>query len=92
MAADRKLWRYACRSRHGIAFHALRTRRAGTRRFVSFHLLVPDAWSVERAHELSEEIEGRIRARSQRDHPQPHRADLAARVVRRHRARALNRT
>ena len=63
MAADRKLWRYACRSRHGIAFHALRTRRAGTRRFVSFHLLVPDAWSVERAHELSEEIEGRIRAR-----------------------------
>jgi len=51
------------RSRHGVAFHALRTRQAGARRFVSFHLLVPDAWQVDRAHELSEEIEGRIRER-----------------------------
>jgi len=50
------------RRRHGVEFHALLTRRAGTRRFVSFHLLVPDAWTVERAHELSEEIEQRIRA------------------------------
>jgi cation diffusion facilitator family transporter len=51
------------RKRHGVEFHALLTRQAGTRRFVSFHLLVPDAWPVDRAHELSEEIEGRIRAR-----------------------------
>jgi cation diffusion facilitator family transporter len=51
------------RERHGVEFHALLTRQAGTRRFVSFHLLVPDAWPVDRAHELSEEIEGRIRAR-----------------------------
>lgn len=51
------------RGRHGVEFHALLTRQAGTRRFVSFHLLVPDAWPVDRAHELSEEIEGRIRAR-----------------------------
>ena len=29
--------------RDGVAFHALRTRRAAKRRFVSFHLLVPDA-------------------------------------------------
>jgi len=49
-------------ARHGVAFHALLTRQAGTRRFVSFHLLVPDAWPVDRAHELSEEIEARIRA------------------------------
>jgi cation diffusion facilitator family transporter len=47
---------------HGVAFHAVRTRHAGARRFVSFHLLVPDAWSVERAHQLSEEIEARIRS------------------------------
>jgi cation diffusion facilitator family transporter len=48
--------------RYGIAFHALRTRQAGARRFISFHLLVPDAWSVKRAHQLSEEIEARIRS------------------------------
>jgi cation diffusion facilitator family transporter len=48
--------------RHGVAFHALLTRQAGARRFVSFHLLVPDAWTVARAHKLSEEIEERIRA------------------------------
>jgi cation diffusion facilitator family transporter len=50
------------RERHGVAFHALLTRQAGTRRFVSFHLLVPDTWPVDRAHALSEEIEARIRA------------------------------
>jgi cation diffusion facilitator family transporter len=50
-------------SRHaGVTFHAFRTRRAAKRRFVSFHLLVPDRWSVLRAHRLSEEIEARIRS------------------------------
>lgn len=48
--------------RHGVAFHALRTRQAGARRFISFHFLVPDAWTVARAHQLSEEIEERIRS------------------------------
>jgi divalent metal cation (Fe/Co/Zn/Cd) transporter len=32
------------------------------RRFVTFHLLVPDAWTVKQAHQLSEEIESRIRS------------------------------
>ena len=48
--------------RYGVSFHALRTRQAGARRFISFHFLVPDAWSVARAHQLSEEIESRIRS------------------------------
>jgi cation diffusion facilitator family transporter len=48
--------------RDRVAFHAFRTRRAAKRRFVSFHLLVPDGWTVKRAHRLSEEIEARIRA------------------------------
>ncbi len=48
--------------RYGISFHALRTRQAGARRFISFHLLVPDAWPVSQAHHLSEEIESRIRS------------------------------
>jgi cation diffusion facilitator family transporter len=48
--------------RYGVSFHAMRTRQAGARRFVSFHLLVPDAWTVAQAHQLSEEIEARMRA------------------------------
>jgi cation diffusion facilitator family transporter len=48
--------------RYGVSFHAFRTRQAGARRFVSFHLLVPDAWTVAQAHQLSEEIEARIRS------------------------------
>lgn len=50
------------RKRYGVEFHALLTRQAGARRFISFHLLVPDAWPVDRAHQLSEEVESRIRA------------------------------
>ena len=50
------------RHRYGVDFHALLTRQAGARRFISFHLLVPDAWPVDRAHQLSEEIEERIRS------------------------------
>ena len=49
------------RRRYGVDFHALLTRQAGARRFISFHLLVPDAWPVDRAHQLSEEVEERIR-------------------------------
>jgi cation diffusion facilitator family transporter len=50
------------RKRYGVEFHALLTRQAGARRFISFHLLVPDAWPVDRAHQLSEEVESRIGA------------------------------
>ena len=48
--------------RYGISFHALRTRQAGARRFITFHILVPDAWTVAHAHRLSEEIESRVRS------------------------------
>ena len=48
--------------RYGVSFHAVRTRQAGARRFITFHLLVPDAWTVAQAHRLSEEIESRIRS------------------------------
>jgi cation diffusion facilitator family transporter len=41
----------------GIRFHALRTRAAGQRRFVSMHVLVPGRWTVKRGHDLSEKIE-----------------------------------
>lgn len=48
--------------RDGIQFHAVRTRRAGTRRFVSFHVLVPGEWTVQRGHDLLEAIEAEVRA------------------------------
>ena len=40
-----------------IQFHALRTRVAGARRFVSLHILVPGVWTVQRGHDLCEAIE-----------------------------------
>ncbi len=47
---------------HGVEFHALRTRQAGARRFVSFHILVPGGWTVQAGHDRLERIEDRIRA------------------------------
>jgi cation diffusion facilitator family transporter len=44
-----------------VQFHALRTRQAGVRRFVSVHVLVPGEWTVHRGHELLERIEADIR-------------------------------
>jgi divalent metal cation (Fe/Co/Zn/Cd) transporter len=46
----------------GMDFHALRTRQAGTRRFVDFHLLVPGAFSVAAAHALTGKIEEAVQA------------------------------
>ncbi len=44
----------------GIQFHALRTRQAAGRRFVSFHVLVPGEWTVNQGHNLLEQIERNI--------------------------------
>jgi cation diffusion facilitator family transporter len=41
----------------GVTYHALRTRQAGARRFADFHLLVPGAWSVKQAHDLTSQVE-----------------------------------
>ncbi len=46
----------------GMDYHALRTRRAGSRRFADFHLLVPGAFTVRRAHEFTARIEDAVRA------------------------------
>jgi len=51
---------YRVLSRHeddAVNFHAVRTRAAGQRRFVSMHVLVPGFWTVKRGHDLSERIE-----------------------------------
>lgn len=41
----------------GLQFHALRTRVAGSRGFIYFHVLVPGAWTVQEGHNICEEIE-----------------------------------
>lgn len=46
----------------GTTFHALRTRRGGTRRFADFHLLVPGSWSVQQTHDLSDAIQAAVSA------------------------------
>ena len=43
-------------------FHGLRTRQAGRRSFMSLHVLVPGAWSVQRSHDLVERVETDLRA------------------------------
>jgi cation diffusion facilitator family transporter len=45
----------------GVQYHALRTRQSGARRFVSVHVLVPGAWTVQHGHHLLEQIEADIR-------------------------------
>jgi cation diffusion facilitator family transporter len=55
-----------------IRFHALRTRVAGSRRFVSFHLLVPGHWTVQAGHDLCEELEHKVAATLTRTHVLTH--------------------
>jgi cation diffusion facilitator family transporter len=41
----------------GLDFHALRTRQAGMRAFITLHVLVPGAWTVQQGHDWLEKIE-----------------------------------
>ena len=45
----------------GLDFHALRTRQAGSRAFVTLHVLVPGNWTVQQGHDWAERIEANIR-------------------------------
>ena len=57
------LQEHARRQDDEVRYHALRTRRAGARSFVSFHVQVPGSWSVQRGHDLLEAVEEDIRRR-----------------------------
>lgn len=46
-----------------VAFHALRTRVSGRRRFAEVHVLVPGEWSVQRGHDLCERVEDTVHGR-----------------------------
>lgn len=45
-----------------VTFHALRTRQAASRRFITVHMLVPGDWTVHDAHHVAEDFEGDLRA------------------------------
>jgi cation diffusion facilitator family transporter len=45
----------------GIDFHAVRTRQAGARSFVTLHVLVPAGWTVAQGHDMAHRVEEDIR-------------------------------
>jgi cation diffusion facilitator family transporter len=51
-----------------VDFHALRTRGAGRHRFAEVHVLVPGDWSVQRGHDLVEQIEEAVAQELQEVH------------------------
>ncbi|MFN7900392.1 MAG: cation diffusion facilitator family transporter [Synechococcaceae cyanobacterium] len=62
----------ACYESEDIRFHAVRSRVAGSRRFVSFHVLVPGHWTVQAGHDLCEELEHKVAATLTRTHVLTH--------------------
>jgi len=59
-AIEAALERYG---KEGVRYHALRTREAAGRSFVSVHVLVPGEWTVQKGHDVLERIESDIRSR-----------------------------
>lgn len=58
---NRELAGVVRRFRRGeVDIHALRSRVAGSQRYVEMHVLVPGEWTVWRGHDLIEEIESAI--------------------------------
>ena len=44
-----------------IQFHSLYTRQSASKIFITFHLLVPDDWSIARCHTITLELETQIK-------------------------------
>lgn len=55
-----------------LDFHALRTRQAGGRSFVTLHVLVPGHWTVQVGHDWAERIETDIRTALPHTHVTTH--------------------
>ncbi|MFT3879711.1 MAG: cation diffusion facilitator family transporter [Gemmatales bacterium] len=47
--------------KQGMAFHALRTRTAGPRRLIEFHLLVNGEMSLKEAHDFAQQLEDMLK-------------------------------
>jgi len=62
-AEERKI--IACLGKHSgqlVSFHKIRTRQAGSQRYIDFHLVLPKDVSVKKAHQLCDELEQEIEA------------------------------
>lgn len=46
-----------------VEFHKLRTRKAGSQRYIDLHIVVPGDWAINKAHSLCDHIEDEIRER-----------------------------
>lgn len=44
-----------------VDFHALLTRQAGQRKFISVHILMPGQWTIQECHDILENVEKDIR-------------------------------
>ncbi|GAB3128282.1 cation diffusion facilitator family transporter [Tsukamurella serpentis] len=44
----------------GVDFHDVRSRESGHERFLQLHMLVPGEWTVQRSHDLSEQMEAEL--------------------------------
>ncbi len=44
-----------------VDFHALLTRQAGQRKFISVHVLMPGQWTIQECHDILEKVERDIR-------------------------------
>jgi cation diffusion facilitator family transporter len=45
----------------GLDYHSLYTRTAAAKNFISFHLILPGDWTINRGHELTKRIEEKIK-------------------------------
>ena len=45
-----------------VRFHHIQTRVAGHQQFISMHVLLPGSWTIAQGHDLTEQIEDRLRA------------------------------
>ena len=43
-----------------VRFHSVQTRVAGRARFISMHILLPGAWTIQQGHDLVEDVEHRL--------------------------------
>jgi cation diffusion facilitator family transporter len=46
-----------------VGFHALRTRKAGSQRYIDLHLVLPKDMSIEKAHDICDQVEAEIESR-----------------------------
>lgn len=55
-----------------VSVHSVRTRAMGRENVVSVHLVVPAGWSIEQAHELTQDLEVAVASRLRHTHVQTH--------------------